>query len=446
MNLRPPYLSVYDPEEASEGSIDPLSLMPVYERLAERILPFLTVRMARPRFLTAMSVGAHVCQPFGDALATDGKTSAELVFEWHVVEAFVRRRSDFADGAFYGIPGVGKVARALRDDRSLSAATYLKTAKVFGFTGVYRRLAKGLLVLNDDLGLDEGGFDLLRAWEEDQDLEGFLEGRTGAGAQLREELRHAVGEGMSKGYTNQSSDWRGWEAIKRHLHPGMIGPKESSRLRARLFSDQMPGCPGDPEAASMRREFLTLLEASGQLVERVDEAEYFRALMPKASENLRSRLEAIDAYEMLCRPLEDAFRFILHLSTRQGGKAIDRQDFSDELPPAAFLERIRKATDWARDVFVGTAFEAEISSLFDRYTSVDDTRNLFDILVNHHEATQRDKPPDGKRPWVEKAAAGVIVRTMYQEPAPPDGADVYLHDYRSHTASTFLQDLGRLPR
>jgi hypothetical protein len=226
----------------------------------------------------------------------------------------------------------------------------------------------------------------------------------------------------------------------------LIGPKESSRLRARLFSDQMPGGPGDPAAASMRREFLSLLEASGHLIERGDEAEYFRGLMPKASDGLRSRLKAVDAYEMLCRPLEDAFRFILHLSTRQSGKAIGHQDFSDESLTVAFLERIRKATSRARDIFAGTAFEADLLPLFDRYVVVDDTRTLFDILLNHHEVTQRDKPPDGKRPWMEKSAAGVIVRTMYQEPSPPEGEDIYLHDYRTNTASTFLQDLGRLPR
>ena len=57
MRLRPPYLSVFDPEISGEGGIDPPSLQPLYERLAERILPHITVRMSRPRFLTAMAVG-----------------------------------------------------------------------------------------------------------------------------------------------------------------------------------------------------------------------------------------------------------------------------------------------------------------------------------------------------------------------------------------------------
>ncbi len=60
MTLFPAYLSIYDPAVSAEGGIDPLSLQPTYERLAERIFPFLTVRMRRPRFLTAMAGGwAH---------------------------------------------------------------------------------------------------------------------------------------------------------------------------------------------------------------------------------------------------------------------------------------------------------------------------------------------------------------------------------------------------
>ena len=37
--LAPPFLSLYDPAERTEGSIDPLGMMGTYERLAERIYP-----------------------------------------------------------------------------------------------------------------------------------------------------------------------------------------------------------------------------------------------------------------------------------------------------------------------------------------------------------------------------------------------------------------------
>ena len=82
MTLTPPLLSAYDVGASGEGSIDPLSLAPTYDRLANRLLPHLTVRMKRPRYLTAIAAGAHICEPMADRLASDGRSPAWIVFEW----------------------------------------------------------------------------------------------------------------------------------------------------------------------------------------------------------------------------------------------------------------------------------------------------------------------------------------------------------------------------
>ena len=47
--LRTPFSSEFDPSEEAEGSTDPLGLLPGYERLADRLLPAVTVRMGHPR-------------------------------------------------------------------------------------------------------------------------------------------------------------------------------------------------------------------------------------------------------------------------------------------------------------------------------------------------------------------------------------------------------------
>jgi hypothetical protein len=42
--------------------------------------------MRRPRFLTALAVGAFICGEYGsDTVAADGVTAQYLVFEWWVV-------------------------------------------------------------------------------------------------------------------------------------------------------------------------------------------------------------------------------------------------------------------------------------------------------------------------------------------------------------------------
>ena len=258
-NLRPPYLSAFDPVVSAEGGIDPLSTQATYEHLAERILPFLTVRMARPRFLTAMAVGAHVCSPYRDEIAADEATPAWLVFEWYLIEAFVRWSDKVFREKPWGIPGIDKVRRAVKADRQVSAATYLKTAQVFGFNGVYRRIASGLEILYSDLEIDEGGWELLRVWEQEQGLDGFVSGAHGVGAEFRENLRRSVAMTLERGHTTRQRQTP-WEAMARHLEPGAAGRKECNAIASRLLRADLRQNPGDVLATEMRREFLTQLQ------------------------------------------------------------------------------------------------------------------------------------------------------------------------------------------
>ena len=189
--LRAPFSSEFDPSEEAEGSIDPLGLQPGYERLADRLLPAVTVRMGHPRFVTAMAVGACVCEEWDtDAVAADEITPPWLVWEWFVVEAFVRAEESLS--GISGIPGIQKVRRALRNQRPVSATAYLKTPTAFGFTGVFRRLARGIGILTDDGTLDDGGYELVSAWAKDQGLDGIIDASGGDGRAFRERLRRAV--------------------------------------------------------------------------------------------------------------------------------------------------------------------------------------------------------------------------------------------------------------
>jgi len=69
MSIRLPIRTLPDPKTAGEGKLDPLGLGTVGEHLADRILPGLTARMLRPRFLTAMAVCAAVCEGLEDETA-----------------------------------------------------------------------------------------------------------------------------------------------------------------------------------------------------------------------------------------------------------------------------------------------------------------------------------------------------------------------------------------
>ena len=181
-----------------------MGLQPGYERLADRLLPAVTVRMGNPRLVTAMPVGARVCEGWDtDVVAADEITPPWLVWEWLVVEAFVRAEESLREVS--GVPGTRKVRRALRTQRPVSVTSYLKTPTAFGFTGVFRRLAVGIGILTDDGRLDDGGYELLTAWAKDQGLNGIIDAASGDGSAFRERLRRAVEQGLEKGHTTPQS-------------------------------------------------------------------------------------------------------------------------------------------------------------------------------------------------------------------------------------------------
>ena len=441
----PPILSSFDPTLEAESGIDPLGLQRTYEHLAERVLPSITVRMARPRFLTAMSVGAVVCSSMQEELSADEITPPWLVFEWIALEGFVRRGARVWNEEPTGIPGIQKTREALSRNQRLSHATYLKTAKIFGFTGIYRRLAHGLEILTDDLQLDEGGWALLRTWEREQRLDGFVDRGTGQGGRLRTELERAVRLAMSKGHVERPPGWGFWEAFPLHLNPARAGRKEARMLLERLLAAELRRADADPEAASLRREFCEALIAHGVYVDRDAEGAFFRGLIPTSSPELSRRLQAIDAYEGLCRPLDDAFRLMLHLSTVRGPDSIEVDDYAGDAQAKRIATRIRPAVRRLAEHVQDGIGTQESRDLVDRFEPVRDAGELFELLIEHHETVQAAKPPEGKRPWVERLR-GIVVRPQYLHPERPEGDDTYVHWYRTGTAGTFLQDLGKLPR
>lgn len=430
MPLAPPVLSMPDPIESGEGSVDPLSLSRTYERLADRVLPAVTVRMNRIRFVTAMCLGALVCEAFDDdAVSSDGVTPPWLVYEWFVLEAFAREGGDLRGAR---IPGLQKVKTCLHAKRQVGAASYLKTPTVFGFTGIFRRLATKSKIVDEQLQLDDGGWELLRAWEREQGLSGLIQGKHGPGAELRRELADAVAKGLAAGSTVPRRSEL-WTQLATLLHPGAIGADEGNALLAWLRqSDPLTG------------ELVALVEQHGQHVDRGGEADFLRAKARGASAELARHLSAIDAYEALCRPVDRAFQLLRHVSTTRSLGSVAAADFEKSPEAAAILDALPrgiarvladpKLLDWEPDVRI-------VLDAFEQTTS---PRALFDAIVAHHEAVQRRKPPDGKRPWIERARdGGVVLRPAYALQKWHD-APSYVHDYRTGTVCGFLADTGRL--
>lgn len=428
-----PFLTLPDPLISGEGALDPIGLSMIGDRLAEQILPGLRVRMSRPRFLTAIAVSAEVCKDIEDRFATDGITPAYLVFEWLLVEAFVRESEEDATRR---TPGIQKARDVRASDDAMCARTYLKTPTVFGFHGVYKPLARHLGIVDDDLRLSDQGYELLKIWQSEQGMEGFLDGVTGSGPgrSARQTFRSAVEDGLAASCTKRSGGWQGWQILAAHLAPTNTGPNEAAFIHRLL---------ADPEAAPRGEVFQLLLDAADK--EGLSEHEIVRSfLLPKAGRDLTIQLKSIAAYEKACVVLEEAFDWICYLSTHSVGRPITAATFGEEARVCQLAKDLPTALKDAEKALTVAPLGVQqlFAALAKGFDPVRDAETLFETVLARHEQVQKEKPPEGKRSWFERSPDGAtFVRPPYRVTERPASEPSWNRPYRIATVRSFLDDL-----
>ena len=428
-----PFLTLTDPLVSGEGALDPLGLAMVGDRLADQILPGLRARMSRPRFLTAIAVSAAVCDGLEDRLAADGITPDYLVFEWLMVEAFVREGDREKT---LRTPGTLKAQDVRDSGERMCARTYLKTPTVFGFHGIYKPLARNLGIVDDDLRLSDRGFELLKIWQTEQGLDGFLESAAGGGPgrSIRHALRSAVEDGLAAGYTSRSGGWQGWSVLARHLPLTDAAPKEAAYL-LRLLRD--------PEAAPRGEVFELLEEADGESDASEQELTQ-NFLMPKASRELAAHLKAIVAYEQVCGVLEEAFTWIQFLSTHSRDRPISADTFANDGRGRELASELPKKVAAAEQALAIAPLHVQqmFAQLAKAFDGVRDAQGLFEAILARHQDVQQAKPPEGKRSWFDRDATGAtFVRVPYRVTERPQSEHVWNRPYRIAATLSFLDDL-----
>jgi hypothetical protein len=431
-----PFLTLPDPVVTGEGALDPLGLAAIGDLLAEWILPGLRARMSRPRFLTAIAVSAVVCEGMEEDYAADGVTPAHLIFEWLLVEGFAR---EGRDGEIRRTPGILKAREAVRARMKMSAKNYLKVPSVFGFHGVYKRLATNLGIVDDDFSLGDNGYALVKLWQQEQRLEGFIDSalQLQSARNLRPLLRSAVKDGLSHGHTARSAGWQGWRFFADHLAPARIGRREAQFISQLLL---------DP-AGDRREEVFRLLYLpdNEHILSEESEAMMVRHLLPQASPELARRLTAIAAFEEACADIEDAFDWLRYLSSRSRDRALSRAEFMSEPEVGRIAARLQHRLQSVERRLEGAPQQAQerFTELSNYFLHVRNADELFDAILSRHSHIQKKKPPEGKREWFEHAAnGGVYVRHDYRLDEPPAPRDWWPRPYRLFTAGNFCTDLS----
>jgi hypothetical protein len=432
MSVTLPFLTAYDPPGTSEGTIDPLGLYQIADQLGVQLVPGVRERMQRIRFLTAMAVGALVTEGLQDD-RRHRDASPYLVWEWLVVEAVTRTMG--SDQQIRGIPGTLVAKRALDVHGYLDARSYLKTPRIFGFNGVYKRLAIQLGLVDVHLGPARNTESLVDAWARGLGLGGLADAKP-----LLASWSAAVRRCLAEDPPRTKCGWSHptWGQVAQAFAPHTLKGRERRHLRDLLLS-------GDSRP-------LGALPAIWRLQSDFSDAEFgeepLHDLLGKAEPSYAPLLDAIRAYEGFVRSLQDAFDVLKAEAARTDAqgfvvpKIASDGDFvqSVEGLPDRFLAAHRTLGEVN---LVNLSLQNLFDERFGAFSQPLDAGACAVALCTHHERVQRGKSADGKRPWFDRLGGDrIYVRHRYREPRREIQPGRYVHDYRGKPIRRFHTDLS----
>ncbi|HNX49045.1 MAG TPA: hypothetical protein PLS53_01255 [Thermoanaerobaculaceae bacterium] len=432
MTLNLPSLTTYDPPGTSEGTLDPLGLYQIADQLAVQLVPAVRERMQRIRYLTAMAVSALVTEGLEDD-PSNRDASPYLVWEWLVAEAFVRQVSN--DSTMWGAPGTQMARRAIDRQDYLDARSYLKTPRIFGFHGVYKRLATHLGVVDVHLAEGPAAEALLDAWARDLGFDGLRGARS-----VLQRWSEAVRRSLAEKPPRTRTGWAGgaWAELGGALAPSRCAAREKRCLRGLLLGGEA--------------HRLGALPAIWELQPGFGEDDYREEPLHKKLEQREPGyiplLGAIRAYEVFARSLQDAFDVLRAEAAGPDARGFSvpeiAKDTDFQTSIAGLHEQFEAAHLALGEVTVmGTSLQ---NALLDRFSALADPMDAAACaltLCRHHEAVQRAKSADGKRPWFDRLGQDrIYIRHAYRAPRPEIQPGRYVHDYRGWPIRRFWRDLS----
>ena len=424
-----PFLSVYDPPGSSEGSLDPLGLYLIADQLAMKLVPGVRERMLRVRFLTPITVGALVTEGL-EANPHHPETPPFLVWEWLVVEAIIRTKMNHPN--LWGLPGSLVVRRAVTQYNYVDHRSYLKTPRVFGFHGVYKRLAVYLGLIDTHMHICESkGLELIKNWSQDLGL-----GRFNHSHRLYNFWRKTVQSSLLKTPLRTMTHWtqKQWQELAEVFLPDDAKKSEKSFLKFLLLAE------GNGNLGALK--YIWEL-CDGIEEDNINEKEIHKNLKKKAPQ-YTAQLNAIRSYENFCRLLTDAFYSIRFMASRSDATGFR---IFENTYDALFKSLCSKVPDAFHNTVdclarVYPDMEERFKDRFSVFAEPMSAAHFAKELCSHHEKIQQDKSREGKRPWFDRMGPEVIyMRANYRVIDPPEMSDSFVHEYRTKPIFRFHRDL-----
>jgi hypothetical protein len=428
MSLTLPALTVFDPETSSEGTLDPLGLYMIADKLATKLVPAVRERMQRIRFLTVIAVGAVLSEEL-QWKTDDSECEPWLVWEWLVVEALLRSTTIAPE--LRGVPGTLVTKRALSTHQYLDERSYLKTPRIFGFHGVYKRLANHLGLVDVHMNPLASADELVQAWAHDQGYltrqevnQVFETWKTG--------LRRSLEATPPRTHTYWNTEK--WDKLAQSMRPDGAGKHEKKVLSRLLLNN-------DHRSLGALSDIWRLQEV---LVDDTYCEERVFAELKLRAPNLSTLLDAIKLYEAFCRKLTDGFNLIRKQAVYADMRGLKVTELGVESNFVIAVADLASAFESAYAAL--QALDGRLASEFDeRFRAFAEPMPSSEsavALCDHHESIQRGKSDSGKRTWFDRLGDDrIYLRQQYRESITDPTPDRFVHVYRARPIRNFYMDL-----
>lgn len=423
--------------------MDPLGFAVIADRIADSYARTVRARMRRVRFLTSIAIGGTFMWDLGSIEPAVKGDTPDIAFERVVIESLARSSQSGVE-LDTGIPGITKAQAALISRSRLDARGYLKSPRVFGFSGVYRPLAQATLVTDKWAGTLDAGRELIAALESDTGLKGIIDGRAGSpGSDFMSWLTQESGNSLRMGRNGFGTKNPNVQTLASIAAPQGAGPAEKATL-ARILNT--PQASLNPEDDSVYLELLQILQAD--IESESSEWELVHSLAAAGSDSLRARMRMLLAFEDFARNLLwafDTYRYIASNSVNYvplqavvtSNDALITVASSVKGLYETALSHMFTAVEHGVDPSLPQAF-ADRFAAFGEVRSVEE---LIESIMVHHDFVQKNKAPNGKRPWLELQPEGYAVRPLFTVDQVPELNARFIHPYRINTLIDFLADI-----
>ena len=396
------------------------------------MVPAVRERMQRIRFLTAIAVGSLVTEGqeenprFRDA-------SPYLVWEWLIVEALIREKGD--NPGIWGVPGTQVGYRALSQHGYLDARSYLKTPRIFGFNGVYKRLAVHLGLVDLHLSPGPNTERLVDRWARGLGFAGLRDAQP-----MIERWKASVRRSLAEEPPRTRPGWgrQGWTEIATAFIPSGAAGEEKRFLRESLLKATDRNLGALPLIWELQAEFDDKGFSEERLHNKLQESEPEYARL----------LEAIRTYERFARSLQDAFDLLRAEASRSSGHGFEITRIAHEPDFLRTIEGLtglfERTNRTLSDVdLIGESTQDLFGNRFRAFSEPLDAGASALALCEHHESIQARKSDAGKRPWFDRLGQNRIhIRYGYREERRAIEPGRYLHDYRGQPIRRFYKDLS----